>query len=99
MKINPNIEETQGGKSLKKASAVQVGAAPEKNVGQPVSLSSGEKTSLSGLAKDLSKSEAPINEKKVGQLKEAISRGEFKINPEKIADGVIKSSLELLGKA
>lgn len=38
-----------------------------------------------------------INEAKVAEIKDKIKRGEFKVNAEAIADGLIKNAKELLG--
>src|SRR6478735_7757832 len=99
MKITTNIEEAQSGKPAKKTGAAQAGIVPGKPSSKIDSLSSEDKTILSGRAKELAKSEAPINQEKVDQIKRAISENKLPIDSTKIADGVIKSSLELLGKA
>ena len=69
------------------------------------SVSSAEKTSsegavakLSGPSSELSAVGAPFNAEKVADIKEAISKGEFKVNAEAVAAKVIESAQELLGQ-
>jgi negative regulator of flagellin synthesis FlgM len=43
--------------------------------------------------------EAPIDAQRVAEIKQAISEGRFQINPERIADGLLTSVREMLGRA
>jgi negative regulator of flagellin synthesis FlgM len=53
--------------------------------------------SLSQLAGALQTSEKPpVNAGRIQEIKEAISQGRFKVNPEAIADGLIQSARDLL---
>lgn len=53
--------------------------------------------SLSQLASTFQGAEKPpVNAARIQEIKEAISQGRFKINPEAIADGLIQSTRDLL---
>jgi negative regulator of flagellin synthesis FlgM len=75
------------------------------NGGKSSSVGSTEKTGsegavakLSGQSSELSAVGAPFNAEKVADIKEAISKGEFKVNAEAVAAKVIESAQELLGQ-
>ncbi len=56
-----------------------------------------DKVSLSGSAQALSAADSPpIDAAKVEQVRAAIAAGDFKVNADRIADGVIASNRELL---
>lgn len=56
-----------------------------------------EAVSLSNLSGSLQSSDAPpINSARIEEIKQAISEGRFKINPEAIADRLIESARELI---
>lgn len=42
-------------------------------------------------------SEAPVNQEKVDRLKKAIQSGEYKVNPEVLANKIAKSESEIFG--
>lgn len=44
-------------------------------------------------------SASPVDAQRVAEIKQAISEGRFKINPERIADGLLASVSEMLGHA
>lgn len=59
--------------------------------------STAESVSLSQLAGVLQGAEKPpVNAARIQEIKEAISQGRFKINPEAIAEGLIQSARDLL---
>ncbi|MBK7646634.1 MAG: flagellar biosynthesis anti-sigma factor FlgM [Betaproteobacteria bacterium] len=59
-----------------------------------------DEVSLSKLAGTLQSGEhPPINMARIQEIKQAISEGRFKINPEAIADRLIESSRELLNSS
>lgn len=60
--------------------------------------SEGAVAKLSGQSSELSAVGAPFNAEKVADIKEAISRGEFKVNADAVAAKVIESAQELLGQ-
>ena len=43
-------------------------------------------------------SEPAVNAQRVAEIKQAIAEGRFKVDPEKIADGLLKSVREMLEK-
>ena len=64
-------------------------AAPKTGVQDPVSLSQ-----LSGSLK--ASEHMPVNTARILEIKQAISEGRFKINPEAIADRLIESARDLV---
>mgnify|MGYP000214506280 CR=1 FL=1 len=59
--------------------------------------STGESVSLSQLAGVMqSTDKPPVNAARIQEIKDAISQGRFKVNPEAIADGLIQSARDLL---
>lgn len=40
----------------------------------------------------------PVNTSRIQEIKDAIAQGRFKINPEAIADGLIESARDLIGR-
>lgn len=72
---------------------------PRQQTAPPATSSSQEAVSLSSLAGSLQSSDRPpVNSAKIQEIKQAIAEGRFKINPEAIADGLIESARELIGK-
>lgn len=68
--------------------------APRPN---PNSIQSTEAVSLSVLAGSLQSSEStPVNSTRIQEIKDAISQGRFKINPEAIADSLIETARDLV---
>lgn len=58
---------------------------------------SAESVSLSQLAGTIqSTDKPPVNAARIQEIKDAISQGRFKVNPEAIADGLIQSARDLL---
>lgn len=58
---------------------------------------SGDSVSLSQLAGSMQATEKPpVNTARIQEIKDAISQGRFKVNPEAIADGLIQSARDLL---
>lgn len=58
---------------------------------------SAEAVSLSALAGTLQSGEKPpVNSARIQEIKDAISQGRFKINPEAIASGLIESARDLV---
>ncbi|NTV69418.1 MAG: flagellar biosynthesis anti-sigma factor FlgM [Azonexaceae bacterium] len=86
---------------MKIDSTYKLGTAPVTQ--RPVSRSpqetatTAESVSLSQLAGTLQSSEKPpVNAARIQEIKEAISQGRFKVNPEAIAEGLIQSARDLL---
>lgn len=63
----------------------------------PAKASTAEAVSLSTLAGSLQAGEKPpVNTARIQEIKQAISEGRFKINPEAIADRLIESARDLV---
>jgi negative regulator of flagellin synthesis FlgM len=72
-------------------------AAPQKpatGAGERVDISS-----LSTQLQEVGAGETPMNTQRVAEIKQAISEGRFSINPERIADGLLASVRDMLGRA
>jgi negative regulator of flagellin synthesis FlgM len=64
---------------------------------QSTSVSTQDEVSLSSLAGSLKGNEqAPVNTAKIQEIKQAISQGRFKINPQAIADNLIQTARDLI---
>ncbi len=67
--------------------------------------SGGDKVELSPLSSSLAKAEAAmastpaVDSARVDEIRQAISEGRFRVDPERIADGLIESVREMLGSA
>lgn len=76
----------------------RTGAAPQKSAGAPAA----DRVDISAASARLheaSAGSAPVDAQRVAEIKQAISEGRFKINPERIADGLLASVCEMLGRA
>ena len=68
--------------------------APRQNTNPAPST---EAVSLSALSGTLQSGEKqPVNTARIQEIKDAISQGRFKINPEAIADGLIETARDLV---
>ena len=56
-------------------------------------------SSLSARMQEVGAGEAPVNAARVAEIKQAISEGRFQINPERIADGLLASVRDMLGRS
>jgi negative regulator of flagellin synthesis FlgM len=56
-------------------------------------------SSLSARIQEVGAGETPVNAQRVAEIKQAISEGRFQINPERIADGLLASVRDMLGRA
>lgn len=66
------------------------------------STASGERVDISSLSARLQVAgagEAPVDAQRIAEIKQAIAAGRFQINPERIADGLLKSVREMLSAA
>lgn len=66
----------------------------------------GDEVSLSPLSSKLqelqaavSSNEAPVNTQRVREIRQAIAEGRYKVNPERIADGLLTSVRQMLAKS
>ncbi|HXE37055.1 MAG: flagellar biosynthesis anti-sigma factor FlgM [Dechloromonas sp.] len=75
--------------------------APKAPAAQPApAATTAEAVSLSQLAGSLQGNEKPpINSARIQEIKQAISEGRFKINPEVIADRLIESARDLVNSS
>jgi negative regulator of flagellin synthesis FlgM len=77
-----------------------------KTVGQPAkpSIPAGDQVELSSLSARLQAASAAMAETpvvdaaRVAELKRAISEGRFKVNPERVADGLLESVRQMLAQ-
>lgn len=71
--------------------------APRTVQAQPLAGSTQEAVSLSSLSGTLQSNEKPpVNTARIQEIKQAISQGRFKINPEAIADRLIETARDLV---
>lgn len=54
---------------------------------------------LSARLQEVEAGAAPVDAQRVAEIKQAIAEGRFKINPDRIADGLLVSVGELLGRS
>lgn len=53
---------------------------------------------LSSSLQEVGAGETPVNAARVAEIKQAIAEGRFQINPERIADGLLASVRDMLGR-
>ncbi|MCL2075217.1 MAG: flagellar biosynthesis anti-sigma factor FlgM [Betaproteobacteria bacterium] len=58
--------------------------------------SGGEQVKLSGAADKVGASEVPVDKGRIAEIKAAIAEGRFRINPEAIADSLIRTAQEMI---
>lgn len=75
-------------------SKTPVKTGPEKPAGSPASMS----VALSAGSQSLFDVDQDVDVAKVQALREALANGTFKINPERIAEGLINSAAELMNR-
>lgn len=66
---------------------------PTENTGRAAETA-GINAPAAGAAQRIEKS--PVNASRINEIKEAISQGRFKINPDAIADGLIQTARDLV---
>ncbi len=80
--------------------AAQASAQAAKAAASPAGPEASAKLALSALSKQTANESADFDAEKVARIAQAIRDGKFKINPEKIADGLIAQAREFMsGKA
>lgn len=95
MKINsatPAVSSTPGTGASRNSDAAKKAASA--GVAERVDISS-----LSARLQEAGAGEAPVDAQRVAEIKQAIAEGRFQINPERIADGLLASVHEMLGRA
>ncbi len=102
MKINDSIKNTAG-LGVDKPSAGKLDPASSKNTqASQVGAKSAESVTLSPLSAQLKSLEEKVSTssvfdaEKVDAIKSAIANGQFKVDSEKVADGLINSVKDLL---
>jgi negative regulator of flagellin synthesis FlgM len=94
VKINSSLPSisTTAGPGASRASA------PQRASGTPAA----DRVDISVASTRLQEASAgspPIDAQRIAEIKQAISEGRFKINPERIAEGLLASVSEMLGRA
>lgn len=96
--------DSSAGKNIASTAAAEPRTRTAAMPGAQVASSS-EKVELSSMSSSLQKAEQAIAEtpvvdsKRVAEIKQAIADGRFKVDPERIADGLINSVREMLAGA
>lgn len=95
VKINsaiPSIGNASGSGSTRAptTTAKSAGAATSERV---------DISSLSARLQEVGAGETPVDIQRVAEIKQAITEGRFQINPERIADSLLASVREMLGRA
>ena len=96
-----NINNLSNGSQVKQQTQVKQQANKQSVDTDKARIASRDSVSITPQAKQLSElqkkaQEAPtINQKKVEELKKAIANGEYKINPEKLAESIAKFEFNL----
>ena len=95
MKINSALPSVGNAPDSSRARGPAATAArPEAASSERVDISS-----LSAHLQEVNASESPVNSQRVAEIKLAISEGRFQINPERIADGLLSSVRDMLGRS
>jgi negative regulator of flagellin synthesis FlgM len=98
VKINSALPSVGNATGTNATRGPNSGAATAK----PAGTAAGERVEISSLSarlQEVGSGEAPIDAQRVAEIKQAISEGRFQINPERIADGLIASVRDMLGRA
>ena len=89
MKIDNSVKSTGPAAGGSKARATQGSASN-------AAPSSGTQVALSGKLDQIIAQTPVVDSVKVDEIKQAISSGQFQVNPEKVADGLIESVRQML---
>lgn len=98
MKVDNNVRSIQSGSVSETPSRSGKASASARSGGQP----SGQRVELSSLGSQLSNIEASlanvpvVDAQRVDEIKQAISEGKFKVNPEQIADRLLETVQQLI---
>ncbi|MCL2022716.1 MAG: flagellar biosynthesis anti-sigma factor FlgM [Betaproteobacteria bacterium] len=80
---------------MKVDSAYKFAPTPPAHQAAKPAESSGEQVKLSGAAQ-IKASGAPVDQGRIAEIKAAIAEGRFRINPEAIADSLIRTAQEMI---
>lgn len=89
--VNSKVNQNQ----VKQSNAQQSAPSPQAQVRQDSVSITPQAKQMAELQKKAGNGQA-VNEKKVEQLKKAISSGEYKVNPEKLAASIAKFEFDLI---
>lgn len=95
MKINsalPSVGGTSSAGTTRNAAMTRKSSGTETS--ERVDISS-----LSARLQEVGGGDAPMNAQRVAEIKQAIAEGRFQINPERIADGLLASVRDMLGRS
>ena len=96
------IENT--GKPAAAATSGEVRNRPAKSGAETTVAGASEKVELSSMASTMQKAEAAmaqtpeVDQKRVEEIRQAITDGQFKVDANRVADGLIASVREMLGR-
>ena len=94
MKINSALPSAGSATDMHKARApASVASGQGSSASERVDISS-----LSARLQEVGSADGPANSQRIAEIKQAISEGRFQINPEKIADGLLSSVRDILGR-
>lgn len=96
MKINTDVSRALTGTDTAAKPAANAPVGKTTNAAAPVGSVHISEASRSLQTAGSSNVEAPFDAKRVEQIKSAISAGQFKVNPEAIANKVLDSASQLL---
>lgn len=94
MKINSALPSVGNAPDSSRARGSAATPRPESGASERVDISS-----LSARLQEVGAGETPIDAQRVADIKQAISEGRFQINPERIADGLLSSVRDMLGRS
>ncbi|HEX4917749.1 MAG TPA: flagellar biosynthesis anti-sigma factor FlgM [Limnobacter sp.] len=94
MKINGKFETA----SVEKLTKPTSGGKPAASSATEASGSESAVAKFSGKAGEIAQMGAPMDAAKIENIRQAIANGEFKVNAEAVADGVIADAQALLGQ-
>lgn len=95
MKINPNVTFLKTAASAPAASATKSGATQSAAAEQPVVAGQARLTSLTSLRPSAN---GDFDAARVAEIRASISAGSYQVDTAKIADGLLSTVRDLLGK-
>lgn len=96
------IGKSNSTKSVDNQAAGETRVRAGQTAATPETAAAGEKVELSSLSATLQQAEAAmaevpiVDQNRVDEIKQAMSDGNFKVDAEKVADGLIESAREVL---
>ena len=100
MKIDRSLNPLPGssikGSASRSSAAGEKAAAARAPAAPTAPAAPQDSVQLGGLSPNAEASGAPVDTARVDAIKQAISEGRFKVNPEAIADGLISTAKDLM---